>query len=128
MAVEWIRLLAIATGAVGFVGMLGYLVSAPEEPMQSKDLKSKKKKGHTEVAEKIELDDLDPEERKLVEEIKKKGYYHGRPRSEPAPPPARIDGDLPATGTAATSSRRTEFDEFQRKWDKFGDEQFVGKL
>mmetsp|Transcript_86173 Transcript_86173/g.252128 ORF Transcript_86173/g.252128 Transcript_86173/m.252128 type:complete len:127 (-) Transcript_86173:166-546(-) len=121
---QWRRLVVIATGAVGFLGLFCYLFLLPEEPEKPK---REDKKKRVEVAEKLNLEELDPEERKLLEEIKKKGYYHGRPKSEATAAPARLGG-APAEGGREAGDRRTEFDDFQRKWDKFGSERFVEKL
>mmetsp|Transcript_110006 Transcript_110006/g.350880 ORF Transcript_110006/g.350880 Transcript_110006/m.350880 type:complete len:132 (-) Transcript_110006:363-758(-) len=73
----------------------------------------------------VKLDDadLDDEDRQILAELNKKGYYHGRPRSEATPAPQRIDGDAPVS-----SASRTEFDDYQRKWDKFGDDKYLRSL
>mmetsp|Transcript_41607 Transcript_41607/g.66069 ORF Transcript_41607/g.66069 Transcript_41607/m.66069 type:complete len:182 (+) Transcript_41607:116-661(+) len=69
----------------------------------------------------LDEDDLDPEERKLIAEVKKKGYYHGRPKSEAAPSPQRIQNHSDdCAGAESDSKRRADFDEFQKKWDRFG--------
>mmetsp|Transcript_4004 Transcript_4004/g.12592 ORF Transcript_4004/g.12592 Transcript_4004/m.12592 type:complete len:130 (-) Transcript_4004:77-466(-) len=73
---------------------------------------------------KLDESDLDEEDRQILAEIKKKGYYHGRPRSEDVATPQRIEADaVPmATGT------RSEFDDYQRKWDKFDSDSYVRSL
>ena len=34
------------------------------------------------VVERLDEDDLDDEDRAILAEVKKKGYYHGRPKSD----------------------------------------------
>jgi tetratricopeptide (TPR) repeat protein len=77
--------------------------------------------GDADSAEQLDVADLDEEELQALAEVSKKGYYHGRPKSEAASPPQRLQ-DSPAAATTAVGApcRRTEFDEFQRKWDTFG--------
>jgi len=77
--------------------------------------------GDADSAEQLDVADLDEEELKALAEVSKKGYYHGRPKSEAPPPPQRLQ-DAPSAATTAVGSpcRRTEFDDFQRKWDAFG--------
>ena len=48
----------------------------------------------------------------------RKGYYHARPRTEEAPSPQRIDPQE-APQEQAKTRKRTSFDSFQKKWDKF---------
>eukprot|EP00747_Dinoflagellata_sp_TGD_P191176 gnl/TRDRNA2_/TRDRNA2_54188_c0_seq1.p1 gnl/TRDRNA2_/TRDRNA2_54188_c0~~gnl/TRDRNA2_/TRDRNA2_54188_c0_seq1.p1 ORF type:complete len:379 (+),score=49.91 gnl/TRDRNA2_/TRDRNA2_54188_c0_seq1:93-1139(+) len=73
-----------------------------------------------------ELEDLDEEDRQILAEVAKKGYYHGRPKTGAAEPPQRLDG--PARGTAGAIPKRADFDAFQKKWDQFDDERFVKGL
>eukprot|EP00929_Paragymnodinium_shiwhaense_P001541 TRINITY_DN101777_c0_g1_i1.p1 TRINITY_DN101777_c0_g1~~TRINITY_DN101777_c0_g1_i1.p1 ORF type:complete len:151 (-),score=48.04 TRINITY_DN101777_c0_g1_i1:122-574(-) len=89
----------------------------------------------------LDTDDLDEEERKVLAEVKKKGYYHARPANAEAPPPQRIDTPAaeaaPAkkpikwntsTKQAAAESetrKRSTFDEYQKKWDRFDKEEPV---
>mmetsp|Transcript_6122 Transcript_6122/g.14516 ORF Transcript_6122/g.14516 Transcript_6122/m.14516 type:complete len:127 (-) Transcript_6122:100-480(-) len=72
----------------------------------------------------LDDNDLDEEDRKILAEIGKKGYYHGRPRSETTTAPQRIE----AGATPSSSGSRTEFDAYQRKWDKFDNDSFVKSL
>lgn len=80
----------------------------------------------------LDDDDLDDEDRAILAEVKSKGYYHGRPKSEACTPPVRIGaGPTPLTsqsnsGPAARS--RTDFDEFQKKWDRFDNEGYLDEL
>lgn len=76
----------------------------------------------------LDLDDLDAEELKILAEVSKKGYYHGRPKNEPAPPPQRLDNCVTNVGTNVTNKKRTAHDEYQRKWDKFEDDKLINKL
>merc|ERR1719401_2673210 len=87
--------------------------------------------------------DLDDEDRAVLAEVNKKGYYHGRPLSSATapPPPQRIDGGAPqqenggpqridaaqAAALLASSGRHSDHDAFQRRWDKFDDDDFVEK-
>eukprot|EP00415_Alexandrium_ostenfeldii_P003952 UN3952 len=101
-------------------------------------------------------DDLDDEERKVLAEVSKKGYYHARPKTEEAPPPQRTENPEdarfrprkvgkglhptrgPCYGTLAhgqalqwsappTTRKRTTFDKYQQKWDKFDKKEPVVK-
>eukprot|EP00927_Polykrikos_kofoidii_P010476 TRINITY_DN14418_c0_g1_i1.p1 TRINITY_DN14418_c0_g1~~TRINITY_DN14418_c0_g1_i1.p1 ORF type:complete len:177 (+),score=37.83 TRINITY_DN14418_c0_g1_i1:63-533(+) len=105
--------------------------------------------GSKEVVQ-LDLDDLDPEERQALAEVSKKGYYHGRPKSSAAstaPPRADVPQVVPiAASTAAvrastsdgpmplevpsceTRGSRVKHDDFQRKWDRFDNDSFVGEL
>eukprot|EP00930_Biecheleria_cincta_P102495 TRINITY_DN94237_c0_g1_i1.p1 TRINITY_DN94237_c0_g1~~TRINITY_DN94237_c0_g1_i1.p1 ORF type:complete len:467 (+),score=78.99 TRINITY_DN94237_c0_g1_i1:58-1458(+) len=42
----------------------------------------------------LNVDDLDEEEKKVLDEVQQKGYYHGRPRNAPGPAPKRLDGQM----------------------------------
>eukprot|EP00450_Noctiluca_scintillans_P040234 CAMPEP_0194480946 /NCGR_PEP_ID=MMETSP0253-20130528/3582_1 /TAXON_ID=2966 /ORGANISM="Noctiluca scintillans" /LENGTH=160 /DNA_ID=CAMNT_0039320389 /DNA_START=59 /DNA_END=541 /DNA_ORIENTATION=+ len=87
----------------------------------------------------LDDDDLDEEDLKILREVKKKGYYHGRPPSTTSAPPQRIDTPIASsepqridatTATVASSGKpasRRDFDAFQKKWDRFNDEDFVEK-
>merc|ERR1712203_849225 len=112
-------------GGIGFVGLAGALYyvfsGSDEEHSQPKKQQGGGKQTKHDV-EQLDLDDLDPEERKLLAEVSKKGYYHGRPKNENAPSPQRIDD--PKHGSMP--KRRAEFDDFQKKWDQFADEKFIG--
>jgi len=76
--------------------------------------------GDADGTEQLDVADLDEEELKALAEVSKKGYYHGRPRSEAAPPPQRLQDASAAASVEGSPCKRTEFDEFQRKWDAFG--------
>lgn len=69
-------------------------------------------------------EDLDEEDLAILKEVKSKGYYHNRPKSEATAAPVRID----APATPVPGGSRTQFDEFQKKWDKFDKEDFVKDL
>merc|ERR1711924_132999 len=62
------------------------------------------------------------------------GYYHGRPPSQttptPAPVPIRLEaGNAGSSGDAGAGIvKRTQLDDFQQKWDKFGRDDFIGGL
>lgn len=78
---------------------------------------------------KLEDDDLDDEDRAILAEVAKKGYYHGRPKSEAIAPPVRIDTTPQPIGLdTAHKSTRTEFDNYQKRWDKFDDDGFLKEL
>eukprot|EP00408_Alexandrium_pacificum_P008099 CAMPEP_0171225716 /NCGR_PEP_ID=MMETSP0790-20130122/36949_1 /TAXON_ID=2925 /ORGANISM="Alexandrium catenella, Strain OF101" /LENGTH=121 /DNA_ID=CAMNT_0011691755 /DNA_START=66 /DNA_END=428 /DNA_ORIENTATION=+ len=73
-------------------------------------------------------DDLDDEERKVLAEVSKKGYYHARPKTEEAPPPQRIENPEALQWSAPpTTRKRTTFDKYQQKWDKFDKKEPVVK-
>eukprot|EP00933_Yihiella_yeosuensis_P034406 TRINITY_DN27902_c0_g1_i1.p1 TRINITY_DN27902_c0_g1~~TRINITY_DN27902_c0_g1_i1.p1 ORF type:complete len:146 (+),score=31.59 TRINITY_DN27902_c0_g1_i1:84-521(+) len=68
----------------------------------------------------LDLDDLDEDERKALAEVSKKGYYHNRPKTMEAPPPRRIENAEAVEWKASQKPRkRTAFDAYQNKWDKF---------
>mmetsp|Transcript_17356 Transcript_17356/g.54560 ORF Transcript_17356/g.54560 Transcript_17356/m.54560 type:complete len:134 (+) Transcript_17356:117-518(+) len=71
----------------------------------------------------LNTEDLDEEERKALAEVSRRGYYHARPKTEPAPPPRRIEGSeaeaLQWSTKSSTTRKRTTFDKYQQKWDKF---------
>jgi len=55
----------------------------------------------------MEEDELDEEDRKILGEAKKKGYYHGRlhsVRSDAAPVPQKVDGEAQSGSTANSSA------------------------
>mmetsp|Transcript_85561 Transcript_85561/g.215651 ORF Transcript_85561/g.215651 Transcript_85561/m.215651 type:complete len:134 (-) Transcript_85561:70-471(-) len=80
-------------------------------------------------AERLETDDLDEEERKALAEVAKKGYYHGRPKSQVDNGPVSVSGSTAAAAAADVQPRRrAEFDDFQKKWDRFDNEKFVREL
>lgn len=80
----------------------------------------------------LDDDDLDDEDRAILAEVSSKGYYHGRPKSETCAPPVRISaGPTPLTGQSNSGPAprsRTDFDEFQKKWDCFDNEGFLDEL
>ncbi|CAK9108163.1 Uncharacterized RNA pseudouridine synthase Caur_0901 (RNA pseudouridylate synthase) (RNA-uridine isomerase) [Durusdinium trenchii] len=67
----------------------------------------------------LETDDLDEEERKALAEVAKKGYYHARPKTEEAPSPPRINPEDAQWQVKSTVRKRSTFDSFQQKWEKF---------
>ncbi|CAE7210886.1 unnamed protein product [Symbiodinium sp. CCMP2456] len=73
----------------------------------------------------LDTDDLDEDERKALAEVSKKGYYHARPKTQEAPSPQRIDNpeELPQARPTTSIRKRTSFDTFQKKWDKFDKEE-----
>lgn len=73
---------------------------------------------------KLDVDDLDEEERQALAEVSKKGYYHGRPKNDNSVVPERV-----GSGTdVGANGKRAEFDAFQQKWDRFDNEKFVKQL
>mmetsp|Transcript_40747 Transcript_40747/g.61589 ORF Transcript_40747/g.61589 Transcript_40747/m.61589 type:complete len:142 (+) Transcript_40747:102-527(+) len=66
----------------------------------------------------LDLDDLDEEERRVLAEVSKKGYYHNRPKTIEAPSPQKIENPTPAD-TSRNVKKRSTFDKYQEKWDKF---------
>lgn len=78
----------------------------------------------------LDEDDLDDEDRAILAEVSKKGYYHGRPKNQAGPPPAKIEATAPQKLEAVSSSTssRAAFDDFQRKWDRFDDDSYLKKL
>lgn len=81
----------------------------------------------------LDDDDLDDEDRAILAEIAKKGYYCGRPKSEACPPPAKIDVQSGLAPTDISHSEhaprsRAEFDEFQKKWDRFDNDKYLEEL
>jgi len=117
------RFLTGLLSAAGIAGLLYYLLRENDDADDSSKRSSRSKKTE---AEKLDLDDLDPEERKLLAEVSKKGYYHGRPKSEVTQAPKRIES-VEADAASASCSRH-EVDEFQKKWDKFDSDRLINKL
>jgi len=68
----------------------------------------------------LDLEDLDEEDLKALAEVSKKGYYHGRPRSDAASQPVRIEA--PTEDGEPKNCKRIAFDDYQRKWDHFDKE------
>mmetsp|Transcript_55715 Transcript_55715/g.144883 ORF Transcript_55715/g.144883 Transcript_55715/m.144883 type:complete len:136 (-) Transcript_55715:33-440(-) len=125
------QLLVTALSAVGVAGLLYYLLRPDEDEESSCRSDSGTGKGGRvkHQVEQLDLDVLDDEDRRLLAEVSKKGYYHGRPKSDPAaPPPSRIDVSGQGRAAASSGQSRAEFDDFQKKWDRFGDEKFIDEL
>jgi len=78
------------------------------------------------TVERLDEKELDDEDRAILAELKKTGYYHGRPKSEATPPPRKLDVVAPSVSVGPAASR-TQFDEFQKKWDRWDREDFVAK-
>mmetsp|Transcript_8112 Transcript_8112/g.22421 ORF Transcript_8112/g.22421 Transcript_8112/m.22421 type:complete len:104 (-) Transcript_8112:11-322(-) len=78
------------------------------------------------TVETLDEKELDDEDRAILAELKKTGYYHGRPKSEATPPPRKLDVAAPSVAVGPAASR-TQFDEFQKKWDRWDREDFVAK-
>lgn len=78
----------------------------------------------------LDDDDLDDEDRAILAEVRKKGYYHGRPKSQVCPPPARIEAPAPVAAAIAElpAGGRAQYDEFQRKWDRFDRDDYLDEL
>mmetsp|Transcript_41444 Transcript_41444/g.81967 ORF Transcript_41444/g.81967 Transcript_41444/m.81967 type:complete len:325 (-) Transcript_41444:107-1081(-) len=80
----------------------------------------------------LDDDDLDDEDRAILAEVKSKGYYHGRPKSEACAPPVRIEAGPTRLSDRSNSSpapcSRTHFDEFQKKWDRFDNDGYLDEL
>jgi len=80
----------------------------------------------------LEDDDLDDEDRAILAEVAKKGYYHGRPKSVTCAPPIRIENPQPIPvaqfGSSVAKGDRTEFDEYQKKWDRFGSDDYIKRV
>lgn len=78
----------------------------------------------------LEEEDLDDEDRAILAEVAKKGYYHGRPKSVACPPPVKIEApqSQPLSARAPVPERRAEFDDFQKKWDCFDRDDYLEEL
>eukprot|EP00931_Biecheleriopsis_adriatica_P048290 TRINITY_DN27898_c0_g1_i1.p2 TRINITY_DN27898_c0_g1~~TRINITY_DN27898_c0_g1_i1.p2 ORF type:complete len:121 (-),score=37.06 TRINITY_DN27898_c0_g1_i1:80-442(-) len=74
----------------------------------------------------LDEDDLDEEDMAIVREVSKKGYYHGRPPSDNSTSPQKIEA-LP-TPVSSAPAKRSDFDDFQKKWDKFDSEEYLEGL
>mmetsp|Transcript_84571 Transcript_84571/g.244463 ORF Transcript_84571/g.244463 Transcript_84571/m.244463 type:complete len:128 (-) Transcript_84571:125-508(-) len=68
---------------------------------------------------KLDVDDLDEEERAALAEVSKKGYYHSRPKTVEAPPPQRIENPEALAAAEKQPRKRSTFDKYQEKWDQF---------
>mmetsp|Transcript_54634 Transcript_54634/g.119651 ORF Transcript_54634/g.119651 Transcript_54634/m.119651 type:complete len:149 (+) Transcript_54634:35-481(+) len=91
-------------------------------------------------AVRLEEDDLDEEDRAILKEVSKKGYYHGRPPNQESEPPRRIDASEPlsssaprplassASASTAKPAGRSQYDDFQKKWDKFDNDEYLEGL
>lgn len=77
----------------------------------------------------LDEDDLDDEDRAILAEVSKKGYYHGRPKNEVGPLPAKIQAATPQKlEVGGSTGSRAAFDDFQRKWDRFDDDGYLKEL
>ncbi|CAK9101552.1 unnamed protein product [Durusdinium trenchii] len=87
----------------------------------------------------LDEDDLDEEDLAILREVASKGYYHNRPKnSTNAPAPQRLTEDkapvdpaaaaVPGLSAAGTAGRRSCFDAFQAKWDRFDNDAFLEEL
>lgn len=78
----------------------------------------------------LDEEDLDDEDLAILAEVSKKGYYHGRPKTQAGPPPAKLDAPAPQKleANGADGIGRAAFDDFQRKWDRFDDDQYLRSL
>jgi len=77
----------------------------------------------------LDEDDLDDEDRAILAEVSKKGYYHGRPKNQAGPLPAKIEAPAPQKlEVGGSAGSRAAFDDFQRKWDRFDDDDYLKKL
>ncbi|CAK0853229.1 unnamed protein product, partial [Prorocentrum cordatum] len=78
----------------------------------------------------LEEDDLDDEDRAILAEVRKKGYYHGRPKSEACAMPAKIEVAAAPSHAAGSqkAQSRARFDDFQAKWDRFDNDAYLGQL
>jgi len=74
-------------------------------------------------------EDLDEEDLEILKEVSKKGYYHGRPKSESTAAPQRIETPQRIDAGAASSvCSRRDVDEYQKKWDQFDSDKLIRKL
>mmetsp|Transcript_62300 Transcript_62300/g.148734 ORF Transcript_62300/g.148734 Transcript_62300/m.148734 type:complete len:137 (+) Transcript_62300:55-465(+) len=80
------------------------------------------------MSQALDDDDLDDEDRAILAEVKKKGYYHGRPPSQATETPKKLeDADL-APPALPTGKSRHEFDEYQKKWDRFDKDDYLNAV
>eukprot|EP00929_Paragymnodinium_shiwhaense_P078300 TRINITY_DN40562_c0_g2_i3.p1 TRINITY_DN40562_c0_g2~~TRINITY_DN40562_c0_g2_i3.p1 ORF type:complete len:132 (+),score=44.45 TRINITY_DN40562_c0_g2_i3:122-517(+) len=121
--------IAAVGGAAGLAALVYYLFRDEDRPPKKKASAEAKQPAKSSVVQ-LDEDDLDPEERKALAEVKKKGYYHGRPKSETAHTPGRSADAAPAAvGPAdAADASRLKHDDFQKKWDRFGSDSFIKSL
>jgi len=91
-----------------------------DEPDYSADAPLPEPAPHT--ASSVTDVELDAEDLAAIREVSQKGYYHARPKNASAPGPQRLDVDA-AGAAGAASAKRMDFDEFQRKWDRFDKEE-----
>lgn len=78
------------------------------------------------VVVQLDEDDLDEEDLAILAEVKKKGYYHGRPKTVTCEAPQKV-ADLAEGGISSSKVDRREYDSFQKKWDCFDNEEFLLK-
>lgn len=77
----------------------------------------------------LDEDDLDDEDRAILAEVSKKGYYHGRPKNQAGQLPQKIEAAPPQKlEVGGSAGSRAAFDDFQRKWDCFDDDGYLEKL
>lgn len=63
--------------------------------------------------------EVDEEDKAILAEVKKKGYYHARPKSEQCASPTRLAvSHSPLSNDQDKTESRTKYDAFQKKWDK----------
>eukprot|EP00929_Paragymnodinium_shiwhaense_P087525 TRINITY_DN4768_c0_g1_i1.p1 TRINITY_DN4768_c0_g1~~TRINITY_DN4768_c0_g1_i1.p1 ORF type:complete len:448 (-),score=142.85 TRINITY_DN4768_c0_g1_i1:91-1332(-) len=60
---------------------------------------------------------LDEEDKAIVAEVKKKGYYHARPKTETCAAPTRLAVSHSPLGGDQKVEKRSQYDAFQKKWD-----------
>lgn len=91
---------------------------ASEIPADAPGMKPAAKQGKSSNVVVLDEDELDAEELQALAEVRKKGYYHGRPANGTSQAPQRLE--LTESQKAERDSERhAEFDDFQKKWDRF---------
>lgn len=75
----------------------------------------------------LDEEDLDEEDLAILAEVKSKGYYHNRPKSVACAPPQKVSDAPQRLDSKAEEEKasRTTFDEFQKKWDCFDNDNFL---
>ncbi|CAE8696264.1 unnamed protein product, partial [Polarella glacialis] len=77
----------------------------------------------------LDEEDLDDEDRAILREVSRKGYYHNRPPSTETAAPQKIEAArVPLAVAPAATNNRHQFDAFQKKWDKFDNDDYVKDL
>lgn len=64
---------------------------------------------------------MDEEDKAIVAEVKKKGYYHARPKTEQCESPKKLAVSHSPAGGEEKVEKRDKYDAFQKKWDNFED-------